>query len=407
VRRVAFAGVLVLWATAAAAQVFTERGFVEGTYYGYPQTTPIDTTRNVGDVLVREEVFLKPSEWFQVAAGVDYRANSHDQVEDEWRLDFSDRGVLQPRFAVRRLTATFTARRVTVDVGKQFIRWARADILNPADRFAPRDYLNVIDTEFLPVLGVRASVQAGAESFEGVWVPRLTPSRVPLFDQRWSVLSPTIAGTVTIDDRGSVIPEGSQQGFRWSHAGRFEASLSYFNGFNHLPNIEPQVLPATLVITRTYPELRTFGGDLAVPGSWFTVKGEAAYFSSPDSSNEEYLLYVIEIERQVGEWSLNGGYAGEEVTHEMPAFRFAPDRGVARTIIGRAAYTVDPRRTVAIEAAVRRNLDGFYVKGEYSQAWGQHWRMTATGVGIGGDPADFLGQYDRNSYGSFALRFSF
>ena len=58
--------------------------------------------------------------------------------------------------SLRRLTATFTHGPLTVDVGKQFIRWGKADIINPTDRFAPRDFLNVVDTEFLAVTGVRA-----------------------------------------------------------------------------------------------------------------------------------------------------------------------------------------------------------------------------------------------------------
>ena len=80
---------------------------------------------------------------------------------------------------------------------------------------------------------------------------------------------------------------------------------------------------------------------------------------------------------------------------------------MAHSIIGHASYTVDPRRTVTIEALARQDLKGFYVKGEYSQLYGQHWRVTADGVGIAGDESDFIGQYHRNSYGSVALRFSF
>jgi hypothetical protein len=119
------------------------------------------------------------------------------------------------------------------------------------------------------------------------------------------------------------------------------------------------------------------------------------------------VLYVIEIERQVGEWLLDVGYAGDVVTRSQPEFTFAPDRGVARSFIGRASYTVDARRTVALEGAVRQKGEGFYVKGEYSQAIGQYWRLTFAGVGLGGDETDFLGQYRRNSHGSVILRFSF
>jgi hypothetical protein len=80
---------------------------------------------------------------------------------------------------------------------------------------------------------------------------------------------------------------------------------------------------------------------------------------------------------------------------------------MARSIIGRAAYTLDPRRLVIFEGAVRQDGDGFYGKLEYSQALNQYVRLTLTGVGLGGEPEDFLGQYRRNSHGSVTLRFSF
>src|SRR5258706_7764193 len=199
------------WPVSAGAQPISQRGFIEGRAFVFPVSAPNDTTQTIGDLLIREEVFLKPADWIQFAAGVDLRANSHDQVEDEWRLDLSDRGVRRPRATLRRLTATFTAPHFTLDVGKQFIRWARADVLNPTDRFAPRDFLNVIDNEFLPVLGVRPSIQIGHETFEVVWVPRLTPSRLPLFDQRWTVLPPEAEGMLFVDG-GATYPKASEQG---------------------------------------------------------------------------------------------------------------------------------------------------------------------------------------------------
>jgi hypothetical protein len=62
---------------------------------------------------------------------------------------------------------------------------------------------------------------------------------------------------------------------------------------------------------------------------------------------------------------------------------------------------------VVIEAAARQSGDGFYAKFQYSQAMAQHWHLTLTGVGLAGDPGDFLGRYRRNSHGSVALRFSY
>jgi hypothetical protein len=385
------------------------RGFIEGRGVRFPQAATNDQSRAIEDVLFREEVFLKPTPWFRFAAGFDLRANTHDEVEYGGGVDFSDRTVRRPAVAIRRLTATVMAKHFTVDLGKQFIRWGRADILNPTDRFAPRDYLNVIDSDLLPVLGARPAAQIGRETFEAVWVPRLTPSRLPLVTQRWTVVPPD-AGAILIKDGGSVIPPGSEWGARWNHSGdRFESSLSYFDGFNHLPRIDVKASPSLLAVelTRVYPDLRMYGGDLAVPTRLITLKGEAAYFTSSSSATDQYVLYVVEVERQTGEWLLDAGYAGEVVTSSSAAVPFAPDRGTARSFIGRASYTVDPRRTVAIEAAVRESGEGVYVKGEYSEAWGQHWRLTMTGVGIGGHQDDFLGQYNRNSHGSIGLRFSF
>jgi hypothetical protein len=411
-RSAIIAAALGLWAATTHAQTsppISQRGFVEGRAVEFPQDAPNDTTNLIADLLAREEVFVRAARWLRFAAGVDLRANSHDQVEDEWRVDFNDRGVRRPRVAIRRLTATLTTRALTLDIGKQFIRWGRADILNPTDRFAPRDFLNVIDSDFLPVLGAHPSAQFGSETFEAVWVARLTPSRIPLLTQRWTVLPPEAAG-VAIHDNGAVIPDRSQWGVRWRHAGaRIEGSVSYFDGFNHLPNIDVRAgsIPSSVELTRVFPALRTYGGDVAIPTSSFTLKGEAAYFVSPSATTEEYVLYVVEIERQIGEWVLDGGYAGEVVTSTRPSLAFAPDRDMAKSIIGRASYTVDPRRTIAIESAVRQSGDGFYVKGEFSEAFGQYWRLTFTGVGVAGHEDDFLGQFHRNSHGSATLRFSF
>ena len=415
----------------AEAQSVKQRGFVEGSLFLFPQEAPTDATRAVGDFLAREDVFFKPAPWMQFAGGLDLRANSHDQIEDRWRLDVADRGVRRPRLSLRRLTATFTHGPFTVDAGKQFIRWGKADIINPTDRFAPRDFLNVVDTEFLAVTGVRGVVQHGAETFEAVWVPRFTPSRVPLLDQRWTAV-PAEAASVPLVDAGTALPGGSETGLRWGHVGSgFEYSLSFFNGFNHLPNIEQvsqvgttltaetaktaeqicSACSALIVIRREYPAIRTYGADAAVPTPWFTIKGEAAYFTSRQSGEaaaaDEYVLYVVQLERQTGEWAIVAGYAGEATTARRSTLSFAPDRGMTRSIVARASYTIDPARSLAFETAVRQNGDGVYGKIEYSQASGQHWRATVTGVGIGGASHDFLGQYHRNSHLAVALRYSF
>jgi hypothetical protein len=401
---------LLAAASPAASDDVSQRGFVEGRASLFAQAAPNDPTRFVGDLLIRDEVFVKPAPWIRFAGGLELRANTHDQVQDAWTVDVADRGVRRPRLSIRRLTATVSRGGFTLDVGKQFIRWGKTDILNPTDRFAPRDFLNVVDNEFLGVTGARATLQARAETFEAVWVPRFTPSRMPLFDQRWFAAPPADTGVLVVD-AGATFPRGAQTGVRWSHAGGgFETSLSFFNGFNHLPDIELRLKPAfrpEVDLTRVYPAIRSYGADTAVPTRWFTIKAETAYVTSTSPSTDEFVLYVLQLERQTGEWQLVGGYAGEVVTQRRTVLTFAPDRGLTRSLVGRASYTIDPNRSVAFEGAVRQSGDGAYTKIEYSQARGQHWRATIGGTLIRGKPGDFLGQYRRNSHVSVTLRYSF
>jgi hypothetical protein len=400
---------LILVAADASAQPATYTGFIEARGFWYFEEAPNDPERLIGDALFRQELVLRPARPLKFTAGLDLRHNTYNQVEDEWRLDFEDRGLLRPRAAVRQLSATIAAGWLTLDVGKQFVRWGRADIIYPTDRFAPRDYLNVIDPDLLPIIGARAAVQVGSETFEAVWVPQLTPSRLPLLDQRWA---PVPAGLLplTLEDDEDDIPDGSQIGGRWRHVGsRVELAASVFDGFNHLPDIQlrPQSSIGTIEVIRVYPAIRMYGGDVAVPTQWLTLKGEVARIDSVSDTSDEYVLYVIEIERQVGEWLLDVGYAGEVVRESRVPLVFSPDRSMAKSVIGRALFTGAAGRRVLLEGAVRQEGSGFYARGEFSESLGQYWRFTLMGVGLGGDLDDFLGQYQRNSHVSAALRVSF
>ena len=153
--------------------------------------------------------------------------------------------------------------------------------------------------------------------------------------------------------------------------------------------------------------MRMYGADAAIPLSWFTIKGEAAYFTHPPRQTDDYLLYVIQLERDAGDWSFTGGYAGEEVTASRGQSSFAPDRGLARAFLGRASYDIDSKRNISLDTAIRQN----------GREYGSGRNIPRCGDLIGaerlgftllrGDPGDFLGQYRKNSFFSLSLRYSF
>jgi len=394
---------------ALLAQQFEQRGFIENSTAVYPQIAPNDSGRVVDELLFRDEASYKVAPWLTINGGFDARTDSHRQTARDGVVDADDRSIQRPAFSLRRMSGTVHRGKITAEIGRQLIRWGKTDILNPTDRFAPRDYLsNVVDTDFLGVSAARLTYESGGNTVDLIWQPWFTPSRTPLLNQRWTALPPEAAG-VSIIDGGARYPGGSQYGARWNHIGSgYEYSLCFFDGNQNLPSFDAALEPSlsSVALTRTYPDLRLYGGDAAVPLPWLTVKGEAAYFTSSTPGAEEYALYVIQLERQVKEWSFVGGYAGNVVTREAASpLQFAPDRGFAKSFVGRAGWTIDVNRSLAIETAVR--AEGSFVRFEYSQLFGQHWRATGGIAWIRGDMTDFLGEYRRNSYGSLAIRYSF
>ncbi len=392
-----------------AAQSFQQRGYLDLRGSFFPQTAANDSGRAIADVLFRYEASAKLTPWFKLNGAIDARTDTHRQTERSLRFDWQDRGFLRPALSFRRFSATAFKGPVTFEAGKQFIRWGKADILNPLDRFAPRDFLNVIDNEFLGVLAARLTVEKGAHTLDLVLQPRFTPSRTPLLNQRWVVLPPDQILPLPLGQGAPKLPPGGvQSGLRWNYLGKgYEMALAFYEGHNHLPQVDGRFIPGRIELFNRFAQMRMYGGAGAVPLPWFTVKGEGAAFTSKDKNADNYILYVVQLERTIGEWTLVGGYSGEYVTEKKTQLDFAPDRGLARSFLFRAAYTIDTEKSIAAEAAIRQNGDGAWVKAEYTQTLSNHWQARASMTVIRGTPSDFLGQYRRNSHAILALRYSF
>lgn len=403
---------LILLAVAApvSAQDFSYRGFGEVQAAGYAEAAPQEDDRLSVEGRFRFEPAYQPASWLTLDGSVDARIDNLQLVERQWRLDVRDRSLQRPALSLRHAGARLRRGTLTLDLGKQFIRWGKADILNPTDRFAPRDFLEVTDDEFLAVRGVRFQYERGSHLIDIAWVPYFTPSRIPIAGRRWAATPPATLGATGLVDLGTIFPRRPQYGGRWNlRSAGYDLSLSYFDGLNHFPHFQTEPISGQplVALRRIYAPLRMAGVDGAVPLKWFTVKGEGAWLSTSSTTVDEVVLYVIQLERQAGELSLVGGYAGEIVTEHRSTFDFAPDRGLTRAFLGRAGYTAGPTRDVALEVAVRQNLDGVWVKGQFSEAVASHWRWTLAAVVIGGDRSDFIGQYRRNSHLLATLRYSF
>jgi hypothetical protein len=393
------------------AQGFDQRGSLETNLAGFPQTVPNDSSEAVGQAILRWDVSYKAFSWLKVSGGIEAQTDTHHETERTLHLDFEDRGLLRPAFAIRTAKVTLHRSHFTADIGKQLIRWGKADILNPTDRFTPRDYLDLADSEFLGVLAARATVEAAGNSLDLVWTPWFTPSRIPLLNQRWAELPPGFPGPV--ENAATNFPGGGQYGARVNHIGRhYEASASLFQGFNHLPLIGATIDPSSVFVERFYPKIRMYGVDAAVPLPWFTIKTEAGYFQSRAGASvtpqsDDYILYVAQAERQMGDWMFVAGYVGQTILTRRYEIGFDPERGLAQAFLLRIGYTIDARQSMSLENVIRQNGQGTLTRPEYSRLIGSHWRATLGAVIIDGAPSDFLGQYRHNSSAILKIRYSF
>jgi len=398
---------LFLIAIICSAQDFNQRGFFEITTDLYPRTASNDDAHIIGAILLRYEASYKYGAHWRFAAAADARADTHRQVDRSLALTWRDRTLTEPSFALARASVLYTRGKLNVEAGKQPVRWGTVDLFNPMDRFSARDYMNPFQPDSLNPLAVRAIYGGSSNSVDLVYTPVPTPSRMPLLNQRWTVLPEG----VPIFDAGAYFPQRGQYGARWSHSGsRDEFSLAFFDGYNNLPLIQAVLAPGSqplLEASRVYPRLRTYGGDLVFPTRWATFKSEAAWFSSVRKQSDDYALYILETEKQTGEWLLSGGYAGEVVTAHRSLLDFNPERGLARAFFGRADYAISSDRTLGAKTVLRQNGRASWTQLSYSQLFAQHFRVTAAYNWLRGSSEDFIGQFYRNSFVTVTLRYSF
>lgn len=408
--------VCFLAALGAFAQTLEHSGFLDVSAYVFPQLQVGDRSRTIGDALFRYEGIYKPRPWVRVEAGLDARTDTHRQADRSLQLSWRDRGLVRPAFTARTLSATFRAGPLTVQVGKQLIRWGAADTVKPIDRFAPRDFVNPVESEVLPVTAARASLEfrGGTRRMELVATPQMTPSRLPLARQRWMPIPPGLPKYPEIWQTEPSYPQRTQFGALWSHTfNRLEYSACFFDGFNYNPSLDVitvSVSPLVLEATFKYAKLRMFGGDVVWAAGPFTVRAEGGYFQSTQqraARGDDYAFYVVQLERQRGAWSGVLAYAGQKVTRNAREYLFDPDRALAGAFLARSSHRMTPQSELRFEGAVHRQGVAALARVEYSRSVSANWRTTIGFAWIHGDPSHLLGQYGRNGYGRLTNRYSF
>jgi hypothetical protein len=209
--------------------------------------------------------------------------------------------------------------------GQAVAAWGRADAINPTDNLTPRDYFvrspepdDMRMGNFL--LRARYSIAPWIR-LEAVWVPvyRYSVYRFDLFEMPDYVrFHESSLPSAALDNSTFAL----KLEFLF---GGFDGSVSWFNGYDPMPGIQPGEFPQApsenMVLDMYARAFRqqTLGLDFSFGMGSFGVRGEAAFRDpAPDYRDEIFvpkrdLRYVLEIERPMGDFSLMLMYMGQYV----------------------------------------------------------------------------------------------
>jgi hypothetical protein len=192
-------------------------------------------------------------------------------------------------------------------VGQQIIPWGKSDAVNPTDYLSAKDY-----TQFNPDDEVR---RTGALSLLWTWTPRkgespfsLTGVWTRVFPQSRLLIPPVaVPAGVTVQpvpvEPPATLPN-SELALKGAYTGSgWDASLSVFRGWNHLP----EFASSGTTVFQTFHWARALGGDAAVTsGSWI-FRAESAYIWTENNDGTDPLIQpthwdsVLGVERPIGD----------------------------------------------------------------------------------------------------------
>jgi hypothetical protein len=210
---------------------------------------------------------------------------------------------------------------MTISLGKKIIVWGRADGLNPTNNITPQNYFvrsPEPDDYRLGNILLQSTVPLSSRiRLECIWVPWFQPSiyRFDLFDM------PDFIHLTTGNYPTGKLKNGSIAGKINFETHGLDGSVSYFNGYDPLPGINPGTViidsaGAYLSLSPTAFRQQTWGIDFATTTRRLGLRGEFALRITEDGYKEKThvpnpdLQYVLGMDRTIGKFSLIVQYLG-------------------------------------------------------------------------------------------------
>lgn len=191
-------------------------------------------------------------------------------------------------------------------VGQQIVSWGKSDVINPTDFLSAKDYTVLNPDEEVrrkgaSMINVAWTPSEGASpfTFNAVWIPILNESRL-LFPA--SRISSSVTGVSTVN-KPTPTMNNSESAFKISYAGQeWDASLSYYQGYNHLPIILPVTITSPTAITaqQFFYRQKAVGSDVSMTWGDWLIRGEAAFVTTENPEANDPLTPPSRLDAVVG-----------------------------------------------------------------------------------------------------------
>lgn len=323
------------------------------------------------------------------------------------------------------VTARF--QRAELRIGKQIVAWGRADGINPTDNLTPHDYQVMLPFEEDQRLGttaIKLDTYFGAEYTLTLFTtPYFLPSKLPF----------PADGATLVETRPEWRWSDSEVGLRLNRVGgTLDWSVSYYHGYNLLPELYPLGLtPTGPLLELRYSQIDVFGADMAQNFGRYAVRAEAAYIRPQDYQTNQpvgirpYLYLVAGVDRNflanlnvnlqvVSRWVQD--YTDPEAIADPLLRMAAVQNAITFGQQDRANYGMTTRisnkwyndtLTAEVLAFVNFRRTSSYIRPLISYAFTDHVKATIGAELYRGEDDTFFGRVRRNQ-GAFAeMRYSF
>jgi hypothetical protein len=290
-------------------------------------------------------------------------------------------------------------------LGRQIVKWGKADVWNPTNNVNPTDYANLLDDDDIGVVAANLNYYWNDWNLQVIGVPGFTPTRLPPRGTRFSLIPPDPSLPVEDPELPANTIDNSQFGLRLKTTYRgWDFSASYYDGVNDIPaaTIRYDPFPMPVSIVPAYHRFRAVGGDFATTFDRWGLHGEAAYIEFDGDTEDARLQYVIG-----GDYTKSNilfdhdlfvilEYVGEDVTKKGGGL----DTGTPldRVLMSALATNIQYEFTEYTKLEVRAAIDfyqgnDYYVQPQIVHEMTDNFEITV-GFDILGGPTDtFFGQF--------------